>query len=170
MSNTRTITDKALSHRLVVDVLEEQTGNMTQIRDMKKGVNIHVYEMLSKVARRAIQCSLATQSVERPNLNDADWQHTFANQTERAMLAAGFDADIRKYANWFEKTMPKAIGGRASIDYMYMKIATYAGQCANMLLHRLDPELLTQSYEEAMEQLLELASSIDNSIIIVLPD
>lgn len=170
MSNTRTITDRALAHELVKDVLSEQTGNMTQIRDMKMGANPKVYQMLSQVARRAVQCSLATQSVEKPDLRDPDWQQTFANQTERAMLDAGFDADIRKYANWFEKTMPKAIGGRASVEYMYMKVATYAGQCANMLLHRLDPELLTMSYEEAMEQLLQLAASVDNSIIIVLPD
>lgn len=170
MSNTRTITDRALTHELVKDVLAEQAGNMTQIRDMKAGANPKVYEMLARFARRAIQRSLATQSVVRPDLDSSQWQHDFANQVEYAMMGAGLETDVREYANWFEKTMPKAIGGRATIEYMYVKIASYAGQVANMLLHHLDPALLHQSYEEAMDELLELAASVDNSIIIVLPD
>jgi hypothetical protein len=174
MSNTRTITDKTIAHPLLADVLLEQTTNLTQGPYDKNGANKHVYAMLEKVARRAVQCALLKQSVDRPNIMDPEWHHDFANAVERAMIDAGFDQDVVGYVEWFRGTMPKVIGSRAETKWCYYKIATYAGQCATMLLYGLDPALLTMSHEEAMEaqmKLLQIASDAGTPILVVeMPD
>lgn len=155
MSNTRTLTEKTLSNRHVVDVLNEQTGNLTQRHFDKTGPYRKVYGMLSQVARRAIQCALS-KPVAKPDLTRRNWRRIFANAVVKVMTNAGFKSDVEGYIKQFQQTLPKVIGSRAKIGWSYFKIATYAGQCATMLLHGLDPDLLTASDEEIVEEQMHL--------------
>lgn len=157
MSNTRTLTDRTLANRHVADVLDEQTGNLTQNHFRKDGAYKRVHGMLEQVARRAIQCALAKQPVSKPDLTKRNWRGNFATAVERAMIDAGFESDVEGYVQQFLQTLPKVVGHRAKTKYCYFKIASYAGQCATMLIHRLDPDLLSMPDDEAMETLLHVA-------------
>lgn len=171
MSKTRTLTDRTLANRHVADVLDEQTMNLTQQFRGEGGAYKKVYGMLTKVARHAIRCVLA-KPVGKPNMTRKNWHQDFANACERAMIAAGFEKAVEGYVKEFMRTLPKAVGTRAETKWSYFKIATYAGQCATMLHHRLNPDLLTETDEEYMahvDRIIEVAkgAGIPTAVVIL---
>ncbi len=159
MSKTRTITDRAIAHPLVEKVIQEQIGNLIGRRCTTRGAYKQVHFMLTKVARRAVQCALQGH-VSKPDMTHDEWKSTFANDVERAMIASGFERDADAYIAWFQGRMPKVIGDRAQTKWIYYKLATYAGQCATMLIHKLDPNMLIMSSEEGVEEQLELLEMV----------
>jgi hypothetical protein len=170
MSKTRTITDKTLTNPDTAYIIDEQTGNMILRHFCTNGPYYCVHGILTKVARRAIYCALLKGPVGKPDFTNKNWHQDFADAVVKAMIDAGFEQDVDKFIVQIKKVFPKAVGTRAEIKYMYYKIASYAGQCATMLLHGLNPDLLSMTEEEVLEDqksLIAMALQNDRPVMVV---
>lgn len=170
MSKRRTVTMKALANENVTDIIDEQYGNLTQKHFQRDGAYKQVSKMLTEVARQAIQCALV-KPASRPHFMK-NWHKDFANDCANAMTNAGFETKVPRFVQDFKKRFPKIIGDRAEVEWSYYKIASYAGQCATMILYGLNPDLLKiheDEFNEEMERLIDLAEQKGIQPLIVDP-
>lgn len=160
MSDTKTIIDKALTHEIVTNVIEEQSANMTQssVPAAMKAMGSE----LAPFARQAAQAVLCG-SVSAPDLSAADWKRDFANAVEKAMM----DADIEALIGAFHaKALATGLLAESLHDspsfvvFSFFKVAQRIGQVSWMIRHGLDPELLRMSEEEADAHLTKIAAAV----------
>jgi hypothetical protein len=162
MSKKRTLSVRTLNNQHVVDVLDEQTGNLTQHHSTKRGAYRQIHAILSEVGKDAIRCLFSGGGPCRPDFDIPDWRQNFANEVEEHMIKGGFKSLIPTYIEEIMKKFPKAVGGRAESEWCYCKIAYYCGQVASMITYKLDPELLTASPKEKLKGQLALIDFLIN--------
>lgn len=173
MSKKRTITKQTLAYYAVVDVLDEQTGNLTGNHFRKDGANKKVRAILTEIAKVAVHNALIKPAL-KPDFSNRNWRKDFATAVEKAMIDQGIEKVFDQYIYRLQKQFPKAVGDRATVRWAYCKIATYAGQVATMLVYNLDPKRLSSSYDEKQEEMLLFAQTLKRKgvpvIIVPIPD
>lgn len=171
MRDSKDVIDAALVHELVREVIEEQTGNLTQRHFEVCDLNRAVSDVLSRFARRAAEMSLKGPMTS-PNLSDPNWQQDFANAAVKTMRDHDVEVLVNEIKREIRVGFPDTVGDRADIRYSYLKIASYVGQVSRMIWHGLDPSLLSMSEEEAAKhqlKLLDMARKAGVPTVVVVP-
>lgn len=156
MSNVKDVIDAALAHELVRDVIDDQTGNMTQRHFQKCGLNRAVSRVLTAFAREAAELILK-DGAPTPDFSDPDWKQNFADQVGKsAAKDPAFEALISRTIAQVRRCLPRGAKDHATNRWSYFEITDGIGQVARMIRLGLDPKLLVLSDEEARKQLLKL--------------
>lgn len=104
MRDSKDVIDAALVHELVREVIEEQTGNLTQRHFEVCDLNRAVSDVLSRFARRAAEMSLKGPMTP-PNLSDPNWQQDFANAAVKTMR----DHDVEVLVNEIKRDVKRKL-------------------------------------------------------------
>lgn len=164
----RTVTDKTVAHELVFDILEEQTGNLTQHHFAKDGPYRAVMAELTKFARLASNIALS-RSVCRPNLHDPNWKEDWVNTTSDVMSQNGLQCLIYEECWRIKKRFPRKIRySNDWIEFSLLKIARYSGAVSRLIVIGLNPNLLKMNYVEWLDHAAQLGQAFEDAGVTVI--
>lgn len=149
-----TVTEKAMNTEIVIDVLEEQYGNMTQKNSSHFRSDDEVAKFLKDFATKV--CNMAIINSSAPTFEE-NWKKDFANETWKMLLNQDIKNFIKKTIKEMRSKLSDKIEYSDLFNYSFEKIANHAGLVSRMILHEQHPDLLLLTQDEANEALLKTA-------------
>lgn len=157
-----TVTNKAMSSELVMNVIDEQYGNLTQRHFKKNGSYMQVTAVLKSFARKI--CKMAMVNSPAPTFKN-DWKNDFSNQTFKILKAQNFNLLIEDTIKEMRKQFPKHVTSSDMIKYSFSKIALHAGCVSRMILHKYHPDFLLATNKEATEAQLRMVKTLRKNAV-----
>jgi hypothetical protein len=134
----KSVTDKTMNYELVINVIDEQYGNITLRHFKKDGSYRQITAVLNSFARKI--CGMIMQYDLPAPASRRDWQQNHANAVSRILVTPEFVLVVDNTIAEMKRRFPKAV--YALPKYSFYKIASHAAQVANVIRYKKHPDIL----------------------------